>query len=67
MINVGSLGNTTVNESVSHLNLEYYRKRLASETDSTIRQILIRLIAEEEARLSQVRTQREICAGTADR
>lgn len=42
-----------MNESVSHLNLEYYRKRLASETDSTIRQILIRLIAEEEAKLSQ--------------
>lgn len=42
-----------MDEAVSHLNLEYYRRRLASETDSTIRQILIRLIAEEEARLSQ--------------
>ena len=39
--------------SLSHLNLEYYRKRLATETDLTIRQILIRLIAEEEAALSQ--------------
>ena len=37
---------------VAHLNLDYYRKRLASEIDSTIWQILIRLIAEEEAKLA---------------
>lgn len=42
-----------MNDPVSHMNLDYYRKRLANEADSTIRQILIRLIAEEEARLSQ--------------
>ncbi len=42
-----------MDHSVAHLNLEYYRKRLANETDSTIRQILIRLIAEEEAKLAQ--------------
>lgn len=42
----------SVDQSVSHLNLEYYRKRLARETDPTIKQILIRLIAEEEERLS---------------
>ena len=41
-----------MDHSVSHLNLDYYRKRLAVETDSTIRQILIRLIAEEKEKLS---------------
>lgn len=41
---------TTADEGVSHLNLTYYRKRLANETDLVIRQILIRLIKEEEDR-----------------
>ncbi len=41
-------------DPVSHLNLTYYRKRLASETDLVIRQILIRLIEEEEARAAPV-------------
>lgn len=36
--------------AVSHLNLTYYRKRLENETDLVIRQILIRMIEEEEAR-----------------
>jgi hypothetical protein len=40
----------TADEGVSHLNLTYYRKRLANETDLVIRQILIRLIKEEEDR-----------------
>lgn len=38
----------TAPSSVSQFNLDYYRKRLATETDPTIRGILIRLIAEEE-------------------
>lgn len=54
----GSMGTLSVEGSVAHLNLEYYRKRLATETDSTIRQILIRLIAEEEARLAPPNEQR---------
>lgn len=47
-------------EDVSHLNLEYYRKRLAAETDSVIRGILTRLIAEEEVRLVPPQA-RKIC------
>jgi hypothetical protein len=39
-----------VDDPVSHLNLTYYRKRLATETDLVIRQILVRLIEEEGAR-----------------
>ena len=41
---------TAGNNPVSHLNLMYYRERLDRETDMVIRQILIRLINEEEAR-----------------
>jgi len=51
-----------VAHTVAHLNLEYYRKRLAAETDSTIRQILIRLIAEEEAKLA-AETGAQPCGG----
>ena len=40
----------TGDEAVSHLNLTYYRKRLENEADLVIRQILIRMIEEEEAR-----------------
>ncbi|MEJ2624929.1 MAG: hypothetical protein P8Z80_10420 [Pseudolabrys sp.] len=40
----------TGDKAVSHLNLAYYRKRLENEADLVIRQILIRMIEEEEAR-----------------
>ena len=52
-----------MDQSVAHLNLEYYRVRLASETDSTIRQILIRLIAEEEDRLSSQDPKQGLASG----
>ncbi len=35
------------NKSVSHLDLEYYRKRLATETSAVTQGILRRLIADE--------------------
>ena len=43
---------TTADDGVSHLNLEYYRQRLVTETSPVMRGILTRLIAEEEARLA---------------
>lgn len=51
-----------MDQSTAHLNLDYYRKRLATESDPTIRQILIRLIAEEEATLSP-RNEPQPCGG----
>ncbi len=37
---------------VARLNIERFRKRLASETDEAQRQTLMRLLAEEEAKLA---------------
>jgi hypothetical protein len=37
---------------VAQLNIEHYRKKLAAETDETKRQILLRLLAEEEVKLA---------------
>ncbi len=38
-------------KTVAHLNIEYFRKLLSSETDETKRQTILRLLAEEEAKL----------------
>lgn len=37
---------------VARLNIEHFRKQLATETDETRRRMLLRLLAEEEAKLS---------------
>ncbi len=37
--------------TAAHLNIEHYRKLLANETDETRRQMIVRLLAEEEAKL----------------
>jgi hypothetical protein len=34
------------------MNVEHYRRLLAVETDDTRRQVLLRLLAEEEAKIS---------------
>jgi hypothetical protein len=34
------------------MNVEHYRRLLAVETDETRRQVLLRLLAEEEAKIS---------------
>jgi hypothetical protein len=39
---------------VAKANIEHYRKKLAQETDETKRQVLARLLAEEEAKLASV-------------
>jgi hypothetical protein len=40
-----------MDRTVAHLNIEYFCKLLANETDETKRQMLLRLLAEEEAKL----------------
>lgn len=37
---------------MAHYNIEHYRRLLAKETDETRRQMLLRLLAEEEAKLA---------------
>jgi hypothetical protein len=39
---------------VARLNIEHFRKKLAEESDETKRQILSRLLAEEEAKLADL-------------
>jgi len=40
------------NSKIAQLNIEHFRKRLATETDEAKRQMLLRLLAEEEAKLA---------------
>jgi hypothetical protein len=40
-----------MDRTVARLNIEHYRRLLATETDETRRQTLTRLLAEEEAKL----------------
>jgi alkylation response protein AidB-like acyl-CoA dehydrogenase len=40
-----------IERTVTRLNIEQYKKLLESETDEQKRQILLRLLAEEEAKL----------------
>jgi len=41
-----------VDRTVARLNIEHYRRLLARETDETRRQTILRLLAEEEAKLN---------------
>lgn len=41
-----------VDRTVARLNIEHYRRLLAKETDETRRQTILRLLAEEEAKLA---------------
>ncbi len=43
-----------MDETVAKLNIEHYKKRLASETDATKRELITRLLAEEEAKLAKI-------------
>ncbi len=42
-----------MDRTVARLNIEHFRRLLAKETDETRRQILQRLLAEEEGKLAQ--------------
>ncbi len=41
-----------LDKTVARLNVEHYRKLLANEADEARRQMLVRLLAEEEAKLA---------------
>jgi len=41
-----------MDRAVAHLNIEHYRRLLAEETDEARRQTILRLLAEEEAKLA---------------
>jgi len=41
-----------VPKTIAHLNVQHFRKLLAQETDDTKRRTLLRLLAEEEAKLA---------------
>ncbi len=43
-----------MDRSVARLNIEHYRTLLAAETDEARRQTLLRLLAEEEAKLASL-------------
>jgi hypothetical protein len=48
-----------MNESVAKLNIEYYKRLLASETDVTKRESIARLLIEEEAKLATISKERK--------
>ena len=43
-----------MDRAVTRLNIEHYRKKLAEEKDEATRQTLLRLLAEEEAKLPEL-------------
>ena len=43
-----------MDKSVARLNIEHFRRLLASETDEAKRKVLQRLLAEEEAKLKSL-------------
>ena len=44
---------------MARLNIEYLRKRLTNEPDETKRDMILRLLAEEEAKLAALNSQQE--------
>ena len=43
-----------MDRAVAHLNIEHYRRLLAEETDEARRQTILQLLAEEEAKLTDL-------------
>jgi hypothetical protein len=43
-----------VEKTIARLNIEHYRKQLAEPIDDTKRQMLLRLLAEEEKKLADL-------------
>ena len=49
------LGNSTsMDKDIAALNIEYYRRKLAEESDPTRRQMIMDLLANEEAKLAVI-------------
>ncbi len=40
-----------MDKTIAQLNIEHFRRKLAEETDASKREILLQLLAEEEAKL----------------
>jgi hypothetical protein len=43
-----------MDKTIARLNIEHYRKQLAEPIDDTKRQVLLRLLAEEEKKLADL-------------
>jgi hypothetical protein len=43
-----------MDKAIARLNIEHFHKQLAAETDETKRQVLMRLLVEEEAKLQSL-------------
>jgi hypothetical protein len=48
-----------MDETVAKLNIEHFKKSLASETDATKRELITRLLGEEEAKLAKILKERK--------
>ena len=46
-----------MDKTVARLNIEHFRRLLANEADETKRQLIARLLAEEEAKLARLENQ----------
>lgn len=49
-----------MDKNIARLNIEFLRKKLATETDDAKRRVIIGLIAEEEAKVLALQTQPKI-------
>ena len=52
-------GSDGVDRAIAQLNIEHFRRLLSEETDEAKRQLLLRLLAEEEAKLATLDNQPE--------
>ena len=48
-----------MDESIAKLNIEHYKRLLASETEATKRQSIARLLADEEVKLAKIPKERK--------
>ena len=48
-----------MDESIAKLNIEHYKRLLASETEATKRQSIARLLADEEVKLAKIAKERK--------
>jgi hypothetical protein len=48
-----------MDKTVARLNVEHFQKKLETETDEARRQQILRLLAEEEAKLTALETRKE--------
>ncbi len=47
------MGAPALDKTIASLNIEHYRRLLATERDESRRQLLLRLLAEEEKKIAQ--------------